>query len=153
MTMQLADFMRLVDAYGADPERWPPERRAAALALAESDASADAALRQARALDERLDAAPGQAPSLALRTAVAGAALGAGRRRPVPSRSRPAAPVGSRMQARWAAAAALAIACAAGAVTGVAAATRQVQPAHVTVAADPAVDAGRLLAEPMDSEV
>lgn len=150
--MELSDFMRLVDAYGAEPDRWPPEQRAAALALAKSDAAADAVLGQARALDERLAAAPIQTPSLALRTAVADAALGGGSRRPARFRSGSSTSARPRLQVRWAAAAALAAACAAGVVTGVAAATKQVQPAHMAVAADPAVDAGRLLAEPMDAE-
>ena len=150
--MQLADFMRLVDAYGADPERWPPEQRDAALALTTSDAAADAVLREARVLDAFLDAAPAQAPSVALRTAVAAAALSGGIRRPAQPRSAPVGLMRRRFRARWAAAAALSAACAAGVVTGVAAATRQVQPARVAVSADPAVDAGRLLAEPMDAE-
>ena len=72
--MQLADFTHLIDAYGADPERWPPDQRAAALALAASDAGAETLLHEARGLDRLLDAAPIQAPSLALRTAVASAA-------------------------------------------------------------------------------
>jgi hypothetical protein len=145
--MQLADFARLIDAYGADPERWPPDQRAAALALAASDAGAETLLHEARGLDRLLDAAPIQAPSLALRTAVASAALPSlGRRHDGPGRSR------RPLSGRWAAAAALAAACAAGAVTGVAAATRQAQPTHPAVSADPAVDAARLLGEPIDAE-
>jgi hypothetical protein len=150
--MELADFTRLVEAYGADPKRWPAERRGDALALMKSDPGAAAILDEARSLDEVLDAAPVQAPSLVLRTAVAASALGGDRRRRAGHRSGQAGPLGRPLPRRLAAAAALAAACAAGAVTGVAAATRQVLPVRAVVSADPAVDAGRLLAEPLDAE-
>jgi hypothetical protein len=150
VTIELAEFTRLVEAYGADPKRWPGERRTDALALVQSDPAAAAILDDARSLDEILDTAPNQAPSLVLRTAVAAAALGGGRRRT--GRSDQARSAGRPMPRRLAAAAAIAAACAAGAVTGVAAATRQVLPVRAVVSADPAVDAGRLLAEPLDAE-
>ena len=149
--MELADFTRLVEAYGADPKRWPAERRDDALALTKSDPAAAAVLDEARSLDEVLDAAPAQAPSLMLRTVVAAAALGRDRRR-AGHRSGHAGPAGRPFPRRLAAAAAIAAACAAGAVTGVAAATRQVLPVRAVVSADPAVDAARLLAEPLDAE-
>jgi hypothetical protein len=149
--MQLEEFMRLVDAYGGDAQRWPPDRRAAALTLAASDAAAGALLHEARILDRLLDAAPIQAPSVSLRTAVAGAALDRGRRPAAARRSGRRDHSGRLLPGRWAAAA-LAAACAAGVVTGVAAATRQAQPTHAAVSADPAVDAARLLGDPMDAE-
>jgi hypothetical protein len=149
--MELADFTRLVEAYGADPRRWPTERRDEAIALTKSDPVAAAFLDEARSLDEVLDAAPVQSPSLMLRTTVAGAALGGDRRR-AGYRSRQAGSLGRPFPRRLAAAAAIAAACAAGVVTGVAAATRQVLPVRAVVSADPAVDAARLLAEPQDAE-
>ena len=150
--MNLADFTRLVDAYGADLNRWPQQWRSAALDLARSDPAAEAALGEARILDDVLDAAPIQAPSVVLRTGLAAAALGGGS---LPHRARRSGRdtlFGRRSPSRWAAAAALAAACAAGAVTGVAAATRQVQPARMGVSADPAAMAARVLADPMDAE-
>ena len=63
----------LLDAYGADPARWPAEdpRRAAAWALIESgDAAALQFLAAARALDEALDSVSAPAPSAALAGAV-----------------------------------------------------------------------------------
>jgi hypothetical protein len=145
--MDLNDFQGMLDAWGGDPRRWPADRSAAALALAGSDARAAALLAQAQALDALLDQAPVQAPSLALRTRVAGAALDRGRsHRPV----RGAALAQPRSRRRWLAGAALVAACAAGAVTGVAAATRQAEPAHAGVPADPVNEAGRLLGEPAD---
>lgn len=48
----------LLDAYGADPARWPAAERAAALALLAADPAAQAWLEQARRLDRALDALP-----------------------------------------------------------------------------------------------
>lgn len=67
----------LLDAYGADPARWPAEdpRRAAAWALIDSgDAAALQALTAARALDRALDSMVSPAPSAALAGAVLQAA-------------------------------------------------------------------------------
>ncbi len=67
----------LLDAYGADPARWPGEdpRRAAAWALIESgDAAALQSLAAAAALDSALDSATPPAPSAALTGAVLQAA-------------------------------------------------------------------------------
>ena len=67
----------LLDAYGADPARWPGEdpRRAAAWALIESrDAAALQSLTAAAALDRALDSAPPPPPSAALTGAVLRAA-------------------------------------------------------------------------------
>lgn len=72
----------LLDAYGADPARWPAEdpRRAAAWALIESgDAAALQSLAAAAALDRALDSATPPAPSAALTGAVLRAAPQTGR--------------------------------------------------------------------------
>ena len=69
----------LLDAYGADPARWPADdpRRAAAWALIDSgDAAALQSLAAARALDRALDGAAAPAPSAALTGAVLQAAQG-----------------------------------------------------------------------------
>lgn len=51
-------FIELLDAYGADPMRWPIEERAEAAAMADSDnPRLQAALRQASALDTQLSMA------------------------------------------------------------------------------------------------
>src|SRR5262249_59318106 len=54
--MMVWRFRRLIDAYGADPARWPPPERAAALALLATSAQARAALEAARRLDGLLAA-------------------------------------------------------------------------------------------------
>lgn len=48
----------LLDAYGADPARWPAAERSAAQALLASDPAAQARLAQARLLDRALDVLP-----------------------------------------------------------------------------------------------
>jgi ferric-dicitrate binding protein FerR (iron transport regulator) len=60
--------MRLIDAYGADPARWPEDERAAAERHLADDPSARAALEEARRLDALLGRlpAPPEAPSIAL---------------------------------------------------------------------------------------
>ena len=80
----------LLDAYGADPARWPAEdlRRAAAWALIESDdAAALQSLAAAAALDRALDSATPPAPSAALTGTVLQAAQRTG-----PGRSGPGLP-------------------------------------------------------------
>jgi hypothetical protein len=60
----LAAFRAVLDAYGAEPARWPAERRAAALALLRRSPEARAALAAARDLDRVLDiAAPAPVPA------------------------------------------------------------------------------------------
>ena len=54
--MMVWRFRRLIDAYGADPARWPPPERAAALALLATSAQARVALEAARRLDGLLAA-------------------------------------------------------------------------------------------------
>lgn len=50
-------FKMIVEAYGADPRRWPEAERDAALKLAESDADARAMLDEAGALDRAINLA------------------------------------------------------------------------------------------------
>ncbi len=45
----------LVDAYGAEPTRWPADERSQATALIRGNAQADVLLSQARSLDQALD--------------------------------------------------------------------------------------------------
>ena len=52
----------LLDAYGADPERWPERERAAARELLARAPEVQAPARRAAALDAALDAAPLAAP-------------------------------------------------------------------------------------------
>jgi len=127
--VNLEDFHALAEAYGGDLARWPAARRAGAEALAATSPAAAAALGEGRALDGLLAAAPRQVAGAALEARIARAAPAA--RRPGPG----------RWLGALAAGAALAAACAAGTVTGVAAATRE---------ADPAADAARFLAAPAD---
>ena len=54
--MHLERFAELIDAYGAEPRRWPAAERSAALAFASADATAAVLLRDAAALDALLDA-------------------------------------------------------------------------------------------------
>lgn len=71
----------LLDAYGADPARWPAAERAAALALLATDPAARAWLEQARRLDRALDAlppAPAPAGDLAARIRAAAQQRNAG---------------------------------------------------------------------------
>jgi hypothetical protein len=56
--MTLERFAVIVDAYGAEPRRWPAAERESASALAASDPEAAALLAEARALDAGLDALP-----------------------------------------------------------------------------------------------
>lgn len=54
--MKLGRFEAILDAYGADPGRWPEHERADALALTRSSVVAARALAEARRLDAALDA-------------------------------------------------------------------------------------------------
>ncbi len=56
----LARFEGLLDAYGAEPRRWPADRRAAAEALLARSSDARALLAAARRLDALLDTAPAE---------------------------------------------------------------------------------------------
>ena len=55
--MKLSRFSAILDAYGAEPERWPERERADALELARSSVAAARALAQARILDAALRSA------------------------------------------------------------------------------------------------
>ncbi len=81
--MRPADFLELLDTHGADPARWPPERRAEALAHRDADPAARAAWDRAAALDALLAARRAEDPARS--AAVVDAALRrlrAGRARP-----------------------------------------------------------------------
>lgn len=52
--MKLGRFSAILDAYGADPQRWPSNEREDALALTKSSVPAARALAEARALDSVL---------------------------------------------------------------------------------------------------
>lgn len=61
------DRLRVVlDAYGADPERWPAEERASAVALIDGSAEARALFEETARLDRALDRLPEPAVSAAL---------------------------------------------------------------------------------------
>jgi anti-sigma factor RsiW len=53
-TMTEERLRALVDAYGGDPQRWPPGEREAALGVLQSSSQARAAVAQARELDAKL---------------------------------------------------------------------------------------------------
>ncbi|MDF1794486.1 MAG: hypothetical protein P1U88_21420 [Thalassobaculaceae bacterium] len=59
--------MALIDAYGGDPTRWPPQEREAAVALLSGDSELARAADEARLLDLTLDALPMPRPNPALR--------------------------------------------------------------------------------------
>lgn len=71
--MGLTRLKDMIDAYGAEPGRWPAGERAAAQALLRQSAEARALQDDARRLDRALDLMPGVGPS----TALAGRILGA----------------------------------------------------------------------------
>ncbi|MEN3975166.1 hypothetical protein [Emcibacter sp. SYSU 3D8] len=66
MTMRLEEFRSLLDAWGADPGRWPGERREAAEALLAVSDEARRLLAEEAAFDGLLAGAPPAAPSAAL---------------------------------------------------------------------------------------
>jgi hypothetical protein len=87
---------RLIEAYGAEPERWPDAERAAAMALLKKSAEARALVAEARRLDRLLAAAPvgstAPAATAALRRRIAA----------LPEESAPGAPAaGSRTIGPW----------------------------------------------------
>jgi len=70
----LAQFRYLLDAYGAEPRRWPHDRRAAAEALLMRSPEAKALHAAALRLDALLDAAPAEpAPAHLIGRVLAGA--------------------------------------------------------------------------------
>lgn len=81
--MSRSRFEAILDAYGADPRRWPDSERAAAQAFARTDARGPALLAAAADLDA-LIRLPAPAPaSDALREAIVGAAKARPRRAPL----------------------------------------------------------------------
>ncbi len=76
MTMTEARFEALLDAYGANPNRWPLSEQAAALAFLRAQAQvAEPAVAEARRLDALLDAYGLDSPPERLGLAVRAAAL------------------------------------------------------------------------------
>jgi anti-sigma-K factor RskA len=73
-TMTVDRLRAIVDAYGADPTRWPAAERAAAEALLADSAAAQALVAEATDLDAALDAVPALQPTAAMRTAILAAA-------------------------------------------------------------------------------
>lgn len=84
-TLDRARFEVLLDAYGADPERWPEAERAAALALLQRDPDARAMRAQAARIDALLGLAEPVEPSPALvaRILAAAPAPAGAKRRPL----------------------------------------------------------------------
>ncbi len=82
--MTLQRLQQLLEAYGANPERWPLEERAAAVALLARSTEARAKQAEAARLDTLLDLAPVVQPSeeLAARILAAKLAEGAQTKRP-----------------------------------------------------------------------
>ena len=64
--MTIDRLRTILEAYGADPSRWPGADRADAVALLERSAEARSLRDEAARLDAMLDAAPAAAPSEAL---------------------------------------------------------------------------------------
>ncbi|MGE4291525.1 MAG: hypothetical protein AB7E32_04870 [Desulfovibrio sp.] len=63
-------FKRILDAYGANPRRWPETERDAALAYMRTSPEAEALRERAMDLDLLLDAVPAAQPSEVLRRGV-----------------------------------------------------------------------------------
>lgn len=72
-TMDLTRFSELLDAYGADPRRWPAAERSAAQDLLAGSAQALELQRKAALLDEALDQYLPAPPAAALRQKLLGA--------------------------------------------------------------------------------
>jgi len=92
-TLDRARFAVLLDAYGADPERWPEGERAAALALLRREPEAQALRARAARLDALLAVAAASQPSPALvaRILAAAPAPAGATRRPLAFLRRPQA--------------------------------------------------------------
>jgi ferric-dicitrate binding protein FerR (iron transport regulator) len=67
-------FLSIVEAYGAEPRRWPAAEREAAEAFARTDPEAAGALAEAAALEAVLDASVPPQPSAATRRRILEAA-------------------------------------------------------------------------------
>lgn len=77
MTVGLERFEQIIDAYGAEPARWPEAERLQAEALLADNAEARAMVRRAEEIDAWLNAASSHAPSDLLARRVLKAAPGA----------------------------------------------------------------------------
>lgn len=67
--MRIQDFHDLLDTHGADPARWPPQQRAAALALRDRLPEAQAAWAEAERMEVLLRSRPRETPQDRLRAA------------------------------------------------------------------------------------
>ena len=74
MTMDIGRFEQIIDAYGADPRRWPDAERQGAGALLAASEEARRIVAGAAALDALLDSAAGPVPSEVLAARVLRAA-------------------------------------------------------------------------------
>ena len=74
-TMNHARFSELLDAYGADPQRWPAAERGPAQALLDASPEATRLRLQAALLDDALDQYTLAPPAAALRQSLLSAAL------------------------------------------------------------------------------
>ncbi len=112
--MDLKRFEEILDAYGADPRRWPAQERPAAEAFLQQDEQARASMFAARQLDAALGASVQPLASARLREAILASA-------PRPARGRRLAVAlgfaGEDLR-RWLSGAALAASCACGIVFG-----------------------------------
>jgi hypothetical protein len=68
---RLVRFQAMLEAYGAEPARWPAKERAEALSLLADSAEAATLREEAAALDSLLDLAPAPAPARLAAGAVA----------------------------------------------------------------------------------
>jgi hypothetical protein len=68
--MTLDRLRELIEAYGANPERWPEQERGLAVVFIATSAEAQGLLEEAVALDRALDALPAPEPSQALRNGI-----------------------------------------------------------------------------------
>jgi len=64
--MNLQRFQQILDAYGANPQRWPMAERAAAQAFLQQSVDAQALLDEAQNIDAMLDQLPDNVASLGL---------------------------------------------------------------------------------------
>lgn len=73
-TMTLDRLRAIVEAYGADPARWPAAERAAGEALLAGSPSARTMVAEAARIDAALDSVPALSPTPAIRSAILAAA-------------------------------------------------------------------------------
>jgi len=96
-TMSLERLRALLDAYGANPDRWPPGERMAALALLEQSPQAQRWRNASASVDALLDHAPGFEVSTTLIDRILAAAP-----TPVPSANRTPPPCRHTTRRVWA---------------------------------------------------